>query len=63
MPEIQAAKNRRFHRGIGRSPFEAVFGLKMRSIAKELIEEEQQNESDIETVKLRNLCLNLFFYR
>jgi hypothetical protein len=26
---VQAMKNRRFHRGIGRSPFEAMFGRKM----------------------------------
>jgi hypothetical protein len=26
---VQAMKNRRYHRGIGRSPFEAMFGRKM----------------------------------
>ena len=26
---VQVCKNRRFHRGIGRSPYEALFGRKM----------------------------------
>jgi hypothetical protein len=26
---VQVMKNRRFHRGIGRSPFETMFGRKM----------------------------------
>lgn len=30
LPHIQAAKNRRFHRGIGRSPYEALFGREMK---------------------------------
>lgn len=29
LPFIQAAKNRRHHSGIGRSPFEALFGRKL----------------------------------
>lgn len=29
LPIVQAMKNRRFHRGIQRSPFEAMFGKKM----------------------------------
>lgn len=31
LPMVQAAKNSRFHSGIGRSPFEAVFGKKMQT--------------------------------
>lgn len=30
LPHIQAAKNARFHRGIGRSPYEALFGRRMK---------------------------------
>ncbi|KAI1726127.1 integrase core domain-containing protein [Ditylenchus destructor] len=30
LPQVQAAKNSRFHRGIGRSPYEAIFGHKMK---------------------------------
>ena len=30
LPIVKAMKNRRYHRGIGRSPFEAMFGRKMK---------------------------------
>lgn len=29
LPFVQAAKNRRFHSGINRTPYEAMFGRKM----------------------------------
>lgn len=29
LPKVQLIKNRRFHRGINRSPYEAMFGRKL----------------------------------
>ncbi|CAJ0950147.1 unnamed protein product, partial [Mesorhabditis belari] len=50
LPIVQSMKNRRFHRGIGRSPFEAMFGRKM-VLANEngkIPTNEERNVTDID---------------
>lgn len=47
LPFVQAMKNQRFHRGIGRSPYEAMFGKKMElGCGKTPVEEEEENEQE-----------------
>lgn len=55
LPYIQAAKNNRYHSGIGRSPYEALFGIKMLlGISNDNIPKEEidkiETEEDLEHV-------------
>jgi hypothetical protein len=53
LPMVQTKKNRRYHRGIGRSPYEAMFGGKTMQIGNEdgkipTLEERGLTEADEE---------------
>lgn len=54
--KVQAIKNRRYHRGIKRTPFEALFGCEMR-IGTENDAEESLSDSEnlVETVNYLKL--------
>lgn len=59
---VQVMKNRRYHSGIGRSPYEAMFGRKImlgNEDHQEVIEEEKENlQPDEEVVNFNFQSIN-----